>query len=664
MLQSTDHNTQWATPYPNDRFNILFVDDHPFVIDTVSDVLKSANYNVFAATNLDDALALIGEQHLHLGIFDIELEMKDNSVNNNNPLNFDGLNLAVRAPLPHIRMIHTVHDKINLVMKAMEHPQVVDYTLKGEDGGEGLLIKVNQALTNRLELNQDLLFDWGSVSLQALVKAIYPRATMMQQMGKVLELEDLFRMYFYAIDDHRVNQISVSRLTDDKDGRVWLKVRAYADDLRYDYLLVVGQGDYVEDEAKYFEKYAHRSGQIQRRKPLKTVHFGMNGYEVFDNSLREIHPMTYYLHANDDDFITQLLNKLHSERFHQRFHQTNKPHLHGELYTLATGKPTELHTVASRLWDIAKRIAQEWQYLMPDALMDVSKQELLYNIGRDQRYPHPAVYMEKIGSMMVKRRTDLVHGDLRFETIFVSESDGEIYLTDYANVREASVLRDYVTLERSIHVALISQIDLDEYQTLAHVLNTLDDDSVLNNFSSILRSAAEHIRHIRQMAMRYARANLDDYLQDLYIDFINYLQTYPDRPFVGYEAIRPYVHCLLFAGQICSDLEQQGVVLDEQLTGDGIWLDDAHNRVRILGQSVPLTPNQFGIFRLLYTHVEQRCTYQDIIEKGWGQEMRHGHIEIEKPRVQTAISRLRQVLKPFDFVFENVGDGYILHRDN
>ncbi|MEL7436042.1 MAG: hypothetical protein AAFN11_19005, partial [Chloroflexota bacterium] len=270
-------------------------------------------------------------------------------------------------------------------------------------------------------------------------------------------------------------------------------------------------------------------------------------------------------------------------------------------------------------------------------------------------------YLDTLSRLETTRPVGTVHGDLRVKTVFANLKVSEWYLVDYADVRPASVLRDYVTLERSIHTAIVSQHWTGDYGQLADLLAVHSGD--LSNLSPTLATAMQHIRYIRKLARQQTGCSVLDYLQDLYIDLVTNLRTAPTSRVLGYQTLRPYVHTLLFAGAVCASLQTQGVPLaPDENAADGVLVDEAHNRIRVLGNSVRLSDRPFGIFRLLYEHLDQECTYADIIEQGLGVDLAYTDIEIEKPRIQTAISRLRGDLKPFGFKIDPWKDGYIMRR--
>ncbi len=650
----------WKRPFENHRYRILFVDDHLYALNSVSKILEKAGYVVYTAQTADKALAILNNTHIHLGIFDLNLAGESELISDPEPQNYEGLDLATRSKFPFLRIVYTGKRDTGTMVSALNHTQTVDYILKGEDSEETLLQKVNTALVERLPINQDLGLHWQNTSLQEIVQRVYPGLSIEQQMEHILELEDLFRIQFIDFTGEVFEQVSIADIATDKPGRVWLKVSAYTGEGRkIDNLVLVGKRETLILEDSNFDSLSPEYYQI-RSEPMVTIHYGIHAYEVFDDNLPHIHTLAHYLLKKDDELVATVLDKVHSKRFQNQYRNSQSKEK-GTLYQLASGKgSTPAWTVTEALFEVAGRIASEWQHIMPRIRLNITQNQMRYD---EQVYPHPIVHLETLFNYEVTRPVGMTHGDLRVNSIFANANNGEIYLFDYTDAGESSLLRDYVSLERSIHIEVMSQISIKNYQTLGTILAGSDDD--LSSIAPDLQRAVYHIRQIRELALRDTGCESLDYLQDLYVDFVNYLLTYPQGRFAGYETVRDYAHCLVFAGQICHDLKQSGTLkLETQANGDGVLLDSEKYRVRIFGKTVDLTEKQYGLFEYLYNNIEQNCTYADIIEKGLHEELMHDDIKLEKPRIQTAVSRLRPEVKKFGFRIESWRNGYRLIRED
>jgi DNA-binding response OmpR family regulator len=171
------------------------------------------------------------------------------------------------------------------------------------------------------------------------------------------------------------------------------------------------------------------------------------------------------------------------------------------------------------------------------------------------------------------------------------------------------------------------------------------------------------IRKIRRMAIRELGCTLDDYLQDLYMDFMDYLGTYPSRAYVGYIPVKQYSHCLLFAGQLCHDFVlATNAEMQQALVGqEGIRLDPEQRKVKVWGKSVRLTQKQYAIFSQLYEQFGETCTYLDLIQLDLNDRIMLS-LDEEKPQIQTAVSRLRKAIRPLGFAIESSKKGYSLKK--
>ena len=653
---------EWRNAYPTHRYRIFFVDDVPYFVDTVRDALEGAGYTVFTAETKAEAEKILSETHIHLGIFDISLEEDEGFADDSESQNRDGLELATRLEFPPIRMMYTVHDNRRLIIDALRSSRVVDFIIKDEDKPADLLAKVEDALQAYLKVNYNLYIHWENGSFMELAEKISPDLSLEEQIHRVIELEDLFRMQFYGIHDHaNFTQISLEILPVDKANRQWLKATAYTEqDNRYEYMLLCGERELLVKEYQNFEKAQGASNQYRIAPPAETIHYRINAYEVFHNSLRELSSLSDHYRRGDFEMLSLALSSLPDARFKRPALQA-KTVEEGNLYQIASGHAEALNDKqVDKLYDIVERIAGEWQQYVSDSKLEVQPQFIRYHTGDMKNYPNPVYHLENLSRLMVQRNVGFVHGDLRLNTTFARESDGELYFIDYGDSRTASILHDFVSLERSVHLLEISHAELEKHETLAHVLSALDDEVAYLKLPPTLHNAVHLIHAIRRKALEVSGHSLEDYLQDLYIDFMIYLLSYPQRPHAGYPTVMQYSHCLLFAAQICADLvETTAIPASTNANQDGVWLDVTHNRVRVLGQFFRLTPHQFGIFQHLYNNLGEECSYTDIIRIGL-HETPLDDIENDKPRIHTAVSRLRNRVEQFGFTIEAWKNGYYM----
>ena len=654
----------WKQAFGNHRYRILFVDDKLYALKSVSEILENAGYVVYTAQTYDSALEILENRHIHLGIFDLNLAGESESASDPEPRNYEGFALANRDNFPLLRIVYSGKTEHEIVVSALNHPQTVDFIVKGEDIEETLLAKVNSALVQSLRINQDLHLHWHNTSLQQIVQTAYPELPIEQQMEHILELEDLFRMQYLDFAGDICEQASITKMETDKIGRVWLKVSAYTGSgRRNDSLVLCGKRETLIIEDELFDSLSPRSQHIPSR-PFQTIHYGIHAYDVFEGNISHVHTLAHYLLKREDDFVADVLERIHSQRFQNRYRNSQRQEK-DTLYHLAKGeKASPDWKVTERLFEIAGRIVDEWQNLVPQLRLRSNQSQITYSTGSDeQTYPHPIIYLETLCNLEVTRPIGMTHGDLQVNSIFANAHNDKVYLLDYTGAGERSLLRDYVTLERSIQLEIISQVNIENYQVLAKMLTGVEDD--LSSSPVDLQRAIHHIRQIRELALQDTGCELKDYLQDFYIDLVNFLLTYPRRAFAGYETVRKYAHCLLLAGQICQELEENGVLAPgEAVNEDGVWLDAENYRVRIYGKTIDLTEKQFGLFEYLYNNLDRNCTYADIIEKGLHEEFLHDDIKLEKPRIQTAVSRLRPELSKFGFRIEAWRNGYRLVRDD
>ncbi|MEO1287006.1 MAG: hypothetical protein AAFV93_04505 [Chloroflexota bacterium] len=652
------HTYSWQHPFPNNRFRILFVDDNLYAVKTVRRILENAGYTVYSATNYDDALAILYQTHIHLGIFDLNLAGDDEAPDELKPQNREGLDLATHPDFPLLRMVYTGRDEHQMIVETLEHPQIATYIVKGDDSEDELLQKVETALSARLPLNQDLSFHWDGTSLQTLVQHIYPDLTLSEQLSHLFELEDLFRLQFFDLSHGQalIDHISINTLSSDKAHRIWLRISAYTHNgRRFDHLALCGARDLVLYEAQQFDQLSPRSNQM-RTLPTQTLHYGLHIYDIFNQRLPHIKPLS--VSATTVGHIVNMLPAITKERFQRQYHHETRTE-QGALYQLALGIDEPIaHHVTERLFAIVTRLIAEWQHLIPHTHLSLEQNTIQYGIGRHrQTLVNPIMQLERFGRIEVTRPISWVHGDLRLSSIFADIDDDTLYLLDYTDAHYASALRDFVTLERSVHMSVLAMQDIDDFSTVTALL---DIEQAVTP-SAYATNAHALIRQIRQLALDETGCSLDDYLQDLYIDLIQTLAHYPERPYVGYRAVRQYGYCFLLAGQVVQVLRERGNDdFDADQDHHGISFDADAYIVKQWGIPAELTEQLFGIFTYLYQNLEQECTYAQIIEEGLGEQLLLADPTTDKRRIHTAMSRLRDRLEPIDFEVKTGRNGYRL----
>jgi DNA-binding response OmpR family regulator len=648
----------WKNPYPKARYRIFFLDDLPYWVRKVRETLVSAGYTVFTASNREEALALLNDTHLHLGIFDVNLAHGEESLEDTEPLNRDGLDLAVEISFPPVRLIFSVYKNIDWIRASFYDAHVADYVIKEDDKVAGLLPKIENALEKHLHVNYDLRLHWDNSSLQEMVVGLSPELDLEAQFERMMEINDLLRMQFYKEGNQFYEQISLETLPINKPQQLWLKVQAYTLDGRNrQFLLLCGEQTAMGNAPHSLNGKMLRT--ISEKDCAKTVHYRLELYEVIDGTLREFDTLARHWQRGDSDLVGDALEEICQGQHLRNLRQGLKLH-EGTLAELALGMPFPFSEEGlERLYQIAFRISYEWEQLFPDSPLSIKENKLHYN--NSQEYPNPILHLDSLNRQEVRRKMGHVQGNLLLDTIVARDSDGELlWMPDEGYT--ASLLRDYVTLERSLHLLEISCVELDEYESLAKILNDYQNIAATETLIPDIQAASRLIQQIRRFAISELGCTLDDYLQDLYMDFMDYLGTYPIRPYVGYELVKQYSHCLLFAGQLCQDLLVTTVDTQEPAIGqEGIRLDPEQRKVKVWSQSVRLTEKQYAIFSYLLERLGETCSYVEIIESGLGEKVMLD-IEEEKPQIHTAMSRLRKRISPLGFAIEATRTGYSLKK--
>jgi two-component system phosphate regulon response regulator PhoB len=94
----------------------------------------------------------------------------------------------------------------------------------------------------------------------------------------------------------------------------------------------------------------------------------------------------------------------------------------------------------------------------------------------------------------------------------------------------------------------------------------------------------------------------------------------------------------------------------EQVTCDGLTLDQAGHRVLTNGRSISLGPTEYRLLAFLMTHPDRVYSRSQLLDRVWG-----GNVYVEERTVDVHIRRLRRALEPsgFDRFVQTVrGAGY------
>jgi DNA-binding response OmpR family regulator len=654
-MQAKKHD--WKNPYPKARYRIFFVDDLPYWVRKVRETLSAAGYTVFTANNREDALALLSETHIHLGIFDVNLSHAEESPEDSEPVNRDGLDLAAEIQFPKVRLIFTVYNNVEWIKFSFYGAHVAEYVIKENDMVLGLLEKVENALQEHLTINYDLAIYWKNASLQELVSRLSPELDLEAQFERMMEINDLLRMQFYKDGNNQFyKQISLEILEVEKRQQLWLKVQAYTfDGENRQFLLLCGEQAVMHSPPLQ----ADMLRAIDDERCAKTVHYRFIVYEVNDGSLGKLDSLAQHWRRGDSDLVGDSLKKIF-QWWHLLYIKKKGSLEEGSLGDLALGmKEAFSEAKLRKLNRIVMRISQEWEHYSPDNPISLKEDKLYF--GESQIYLNPALLLDKLSRKEVRRKVGEVHGDFTLGTIVARESDAELIWMP-KDIPNTSLLRDYVSLERSLHLLELSQLNLYEYESLAHFLNEYENDTAVDAFSPQTQAAARLIQGIRHFAIKELECTLEDYLEDLLMDFMDYLGTYPQQDFPPYEVVKQYSHCLLFAAQLCQDVWGSSDDLPSPFTEEkGIILDPEQGKVKVWGISVQLSNKHYLILAYMLGRLDENCTYQEIIEEGL-KEKALPDIDDDKPSIQTAISRIRKDIHPLGLIIETTKTGYRLKK--
>ncbi len=631
------------------RFHILVADNKEESLTTYGEYLENHGYIVHKASSPEEARYLLENTRLHFAILDLRLERDEDEKDKS------GLQIAKQAARSVPKMILTnfpaYQDVVEVMKQDVHHLQpAVEFLDKRTTKLADLATAVAEALQKYVQINWELVIHWESHgSFAQFVYLLEPNLPQEYLGERTAELEDLFRKLF-----NEYTQITIGRMLAEGADRLILPVFAFNHSgVETRFLVSCGWQTAVWEENERYEKVVpQRFGikNIGKLNTADTVHFGAIAYTFMGSDLEATTTLRqFYKKANAEEIvaaITSLYRDNLAAWYKSGRCQQPEIDLHsfyGRWLALPDPAQTQEH-----LTDIAQDIAVK---ALANNLTEITlnPRHIEFRLSPDETLtlPNPIYAWANLKESHRSVVWGITHGRLHGDTVLV-DAQGKAWVIDFAQVSQAPLLIDFVSLETAVKFDLLDANNcqdrchleerLRQAGSLAENLTMEDADDrvvqILAALTAVLQSAAE-----------LAGCDLEAYNEALYHCAIARLSRYDPHVFYTPRILATYVHTLLSTALLSttfigpptpSDLPPEGTT--------GLWLDETNKTVWVEGQAIDLTAQDYTILAYLYQRANQLCLKKEIVEQALNEP--YDPYDREQSRLNTAMSRLRRKLEP------------------
>jgi DNA-binding response OmpR family regulator len=605
--------------------HILFADNDVSFLNTRSEFLERAGYDVIKATTLTEAEWLLKNANIHLAILDIRMQNDDDERDRS------GLELAKQAAYRSVPKIiltnHAYYDAVREALKEQKGFKPAIDIIKKEDGPEALITAIKSAFDESVRINWSLTPDWKAANPLALVSRLEPGVENERErlVDRAEELEDLFRRLFYEKD-----RIRIDRVLWKQEGRVALTVFAFKDAAMDQFVVVCGQNALVVEEASRWQDFAPKAqgetGTTLADK-AETTHFAANAYALAKADLETARSLADVYRAGDRKLFTQAVETLFAETL-AAWHPAPPVPAERALEDLYRGR---LGLTAERISPQAFRA--RWQKLVqhiPDLKKIIPDLEPITALLQ-------AVAAER--STLKIKSPGTVAGDS-----ILMDAHGHAWLTDFADAGDVPRFWNFVTLESAIR---FDWLDERELMRLQEVEASLLDDSHFGRpdaqgvESAAARQAVRFIQPIRRLAARAVGKEYWQYHLGIFFNAARRLADFDPTltPTPGEQArlARALMAMALIAAKI-GQAEREVVAKGER----GLRVD--RDGVKRDGKSISVRGQSLDLLKYLADPPNQLRTQRDIIENVLKEQF-NARDKTQITRLHAAVRRLREKIE-------------------
>ncbi len=629
--------------------HILFADNDVSFLDTRSEFLERAGYDVIKATTLAEAEWLLKNANIHLAILDIRMQNDDDERDRS------GLELAKQTAYRSVPKIiltnYAYYDAVREALKEQKGFKPAVDVVKKEDGPEALIAAIKGAFDESVRINWSLTLDWHATSPHDLTWYLEPelRGEDERLLNRAEELQDLFRRLFYDWERIRIDRVLWQR-----EGRVALTVFAFKGAAMDSFVVVCGENARVMEEAERWRTFAPKAqGETSTTlaHPAETTHYAANAYALAKADLETVRSLEEVYRTGDRKLFTRAVEALFEK-------------------TLAAWQPGPLVPVEraveelyrARLGLTAERIAPpavraRWQKLVQYV------PELKTNVPD----PEPIIALLQAADAEPSTLTIKSPGTLRGDDILV-DANGRAWLTDFADAGDVPRFWNFVALESAIRFAWLDEREVMRLREVEECL--LEDSHFGRPDAQEVESAAAHqavrlMQPIRRLAARAVGKEYWQYHLGIFFHAARRLADFdPTLTPTPSEQAR-LAHALMAMALIAAkmgQMEREVMVKGER----GLRVDK--DGVKRDGKSISVRGQSLELLKYLANPPNQLRTQRDIIENVLKEQF-NARDKTQITRLHAAVRRLREKIEydadhPHYLLTESNGYRLVLQPDD
>lgn len=625
---------------------VIFIDNAPDFLETRVEVLEDEGYEVYQATSLEEAEALLERSWVHLAIIDVRLrddtDDKDTS----------GITLAKKKAFrPIAKIILTRYPTYQYVREALGPaldglPPAVAFIDKRE-GIEAMLDEVEKAFEKHVRINWQLTICWDiPYSFKKLVTWLAPQKMSTLLAERAGELEDLFRKLF---TDY--SQITINRCLSKEAGQVSLELFAYGQAGEQQFVVSCGERDVMTRELELYEQFVPQGtgvGSTIKEKMAETTHFAAIAYRLVGGELEEMLPFKDFYATQPAESLGVALEHLFTATlapWHKKRRSYEAEQTPSDYYRAWLGLSDDVLEQAA----CSQRVAAICGETLRAGLtpLDYAPDKLTFHLADNSSLSYPNPVLALLGESFPRQPITcaLTHGEVGANTILVNQK-GETWLRGFSHAGVGPLLRDWVSLEVNIRLDLLQTTDLSTRHRLEQQLLSVSELAAsipCQAFAPEEEKALKAIERLRHAAASLPGSDDSSYLTGLFFCCLKRLLSYKPERRYSRRRLLPYAHALLLAAMLTETLisRKQLAKLTPQARSS-LWLDESNKQVWLKGQQLNLTPQEYQILAYLYQHAGQLSSRQQIVEDALGQTYEKS---IGDSQLNSAISRLRQKIE-------------------
>jgi DNA-binding response OmpR family regulator len=643
------------------QYRILFADNRPPHLETRASFLEEMGYEVFRATNPEEARQILQTTYVHLAILDNHL------VDDEDEFDKSGILIARDPQFTRIpKIIITRAPTWEFVREAMGGaltgglPPAVDFIDKKFTLDEMLAV-VERVLHEYVHINLSLQIQWDEqqpLSFPGLVGKIENHLLSRQLSERIEEMEDLFRKLFYTAEGVTITQLLWSR-----GGRAALEVLRFANGYEEPLLVTCGKIDEVLNESVLYQKFTPHGvhpGIIIPVEKAETVHYAATAWSFSTTGpkVEDLQSFTVYAATHpekqirlslDNLFQTTLLPILQEGRFV----------VEGEDLTHLCCRHLGLTPENLSVTEMTRSLEGILQDALQHGLADASLvgEGILFRLplGRSITLPNPIPLLRTPGRLpQVRAMRGTSWGGMDLDTLLVDRA-GRVWLSEFGRLGLAPVWLDFAVLESTLRFRLADCTDL---SALLELEKRFLDAAQLNDFIHLedldpdFRKLGGYFQIIRNQAAH----TLGNDLLPYEISLLTVLTADITRCNAGQKRkgadTGAQIYRLLLAGLIAEKLSNleprnkgsQPVEIHDSPFSNALIIDETNHEVWVRGRKIALSPREFDLLFYLYRHNGELCRRSDLVREVFAINS-PGHSD-EESLLNTNIGRLRKKIEP------------------